>query len=221
MRMQGKSYTEISHGLGVAKSTLSGWFQHLEISEEARKKIQAKARNASLASLLNINKRQTQLAQQRMRIARLKAAKEIGKLTKQELLLVGISLYWAEGYKRPVFRNGKARTYHPISFTNSDPAMVKLFLRFLRQVCGVSDDRLIADLRIFEHQSEAQLIDHWSKITQIPFENFKKVYRTSNTVNQRKRSYNILPYGTLQIRVNDTALFHTIMGWIEGISNIV
>jgi len=32
---------------------------------------------------------------------------------------------------------------------------------------------------------------------------------------KRKRPFNRLPYGTVQIRINNTQKFHHIMGWIE------
>ena len=43
--------------------------------------------------------------------------RKIGQLTKRELLLVGASLYWAEG-------NKKQRV---AVFANSDPDMIKIF----------------------------------------------------------------------------------------------
>ena len=73
MRMQGKSYTEISRGLGMSKSTLSGWFKHLVLPEESRLKIENKAHAASLGALLKINRMQTHKAEERVRIKRFSA----------------------------------------------------------------------------------------------------------------------------------------------------
>ena len=210
MRVQGKSYTEISRGLGMSKSTLSTWFRHLELPEETKQKIQSKARAASINALLKINKQQTHFAEERVKTARSKAQKSITKLSQRELLLVGISLYWTGGYKRPVFHQGKARTYHPISFTSADPQKVKIFLRFLREVCGVPEEKVVVDIRINNNQNEPHLLEFWRKTTNLPFSSFKKSYRSN-------RSF---PYGTVQIRVNETTLFHTIMGWIEGMQNV-
>lgn len=209
MRMQGKSYTEISKGLGVAKSTLSAWFQHLELSKEARERIHNKARAASMNALLKVNKQKTGQAEQRVKTARHNAQKTTSKISRQELLFVGATLYWAQGYKQLIVRGGKARTYHPISFSSADPAMAGIFVKFLKTVCGVEDSRIHTDLRVTKHQNRAQLVQHWSKATGLPYSCFKKFY--VGNIDQL--------YGILQIRVNDTALFHTIMGWIEGLQN--
>lgn len=219
MRMRGQSYTEISNGLGMSKSTLSGWFKHLVIPKEAQEKINNRSHAASINALLKINKLQTHKAQERARTIRATNKKALGSISKHELLLIGVALYWAEGFKKTIIRDGKPRTAHPVSFTNSDAAMVKMFLRFLRESCSVMDEKITVDVRIFEHQNEAHILQYWSTVTQLPFGNFRKVYRGVSISSQHKRPYNTLPYGTIQIRVNDTALFHKIMGWIEGLQN--
>jgi hypothetical protein len=48
-------------------------------------------------------------------------------------------LHWAEGSKR---RNS-------VTFTNSDDALVALFLRFLRRCYGVTDDRVTLSVNCF------------------------------------------------------------------------
>jgi len=98
--------------------------------------------------------------------------------------------------------------------------MVKLFLRFLREVCEVPEETISADIRIYEHQNEAHLLDFWSKTTDISYSRFKKFYYGVSISSQRKKAFNTLPYGTIQIRVNNTPLFHKIMGWIEGLGNL-
>ena len=149
-----------------------------------------------------------------------KASKKIGKLSKKELLILGAGLYWGEGYKRPIIKNGKARSYHPVSLSNSDPALISVFLRFLREICEVEENKIRAGLRIFQHQNAEELLQFWSKLTKIPKERFEKFYYGISKSSLGKRPFNILPFGTIQIRVNDTSLYHKIMGWIEGLTKI-
>jgi len=162
---------------------------------------------------------QTHLAQRRARQARKESKKEIGSLSKRDIFIMGVSLYWAEGYKRPVIRNGKVRTSHIVSLTNSDPNLIKSFLRFLREICLVDEEKIIANLRIFEHQNEAYLLDFWSKATNIDINRFRKTYVGPSISSKGKRPFNILPYGTLQIGIGNTNLYHKIMGWIDGLNN--
>ncbi len=219
LRLSGKSYTEINQELGIPKATLSDWFSRLTLPAAARQKIQRRTKERSLVGLLNRNKNQTALAIRRKNEIHLRAQKMVGNISKRELFLIGTALYWAEGYKRTKIKNGRELTNHPVSLTNSDPHLVQLFLRFLREVCNVPEAKLRADVRIYEHLNEKQLLKFWSKTTKIHEKKFGKFYYGVSKSSLGKRPFNILPFGTIQIRVNDTKLFHTIMGWIEGLQH--
>ena len=218
MRLQGKSYGQINALLKVPKSTLSDWFATLEISDKALQIIRKRSYQKSTESLIRRNKLQTHLAEQRARSLRTNAKKEIKSLSNKELFLVGTALYWAEGYKRPVVINGKVKTRHSVSITNADPNLIKIFLRFLREICKVPEEKITAGLRIYEHQNANYLLDFWSKATNIPPSKFQKFYYGVSKSSLGKRPFNILPYGTIQIRVNNTELYHRIMGWIDGLA---
>lgn len=218
LRLKGRSYSEINQIFGIPKSTLSGWFTDLELPESARERIKKRVYEKSIKGLIKRNKLQTHLAEKRARELRGNAKKEIGKISRQNLFVIGIALYWAEGYKRPIVKNGKVKTFHSVSLTNSDPYLVKVFLRFLREICRVPEEKITADIRIYQHQNENYLLKFWSKITNIPINSFKKFHYGISKSSQGKRPYNILPYGTIQIKVCNTKLYHKIMGWIEGLS---
>ncbi len=219
-RLQGKSYNEIQKLLGVPKSTLSGWFYGLQLSEQAKKRLADRVYAGSLNGLIKKNKQQTLLAVAKANNIRTEASKKIGALSKRELLILGTGLYWGEGYKRPIIKNGKVKSYHPVSLSNSDPLLIKIFLKFLRETCKTEEKKIRAGLRIYQHQNAEQLLQFWSKLTKIPTERFEKFYYGVSKSSLGKRPFNILPYGTIQIRVNDTSLYHTIMGWIEGLTKI-
>lgn len=218
LRLSGKSYTEIKNMLGVPKSTLSGWFTSIELSDIARKRLKERVYTKSIAGLIKRNKNQTYFAIQRMRTIRAEARNEITHVSLYELKLIGVALYWAEGYKKTKMVKGREVSNHPVSFVNSDPALISLFLRFLREVCGVKEEKIIASMRIYEHMNEGELLQFWRNITRLPKENFRKTYNGISKSSLHKRPYNRLQYGTLQIRVSDTKLFHKIMGWIEGMA---
>lgn len=220
LRVAGKSYSEIKKLLGIPKATLSGWFKELELPEKARERLTQRAYRKSMAAILKHNHAQTHIAQQNARNIRNCARSEIINLTDKDLLMLGISLYWAEGYKRPKVVKGKIKTSHPVSLSNSDPGLVKIFLRFLREVCNINEEKIKGQIRVYEHHNEAYLLNFWSQTTNIPFERLETYKNGVSISSQRRRPYNILPYGTIQIRVNSTQLYHKIMGWIEGLSNV-
>ncbi len=218
LRRQGKSYNEISRLLGVPKSTLSGWFSKIQLSDKAQKRIDKRVARGSLLGLLKRNRNQTNLAIERMKKTRAKSSQEIKKLSKYDLKLLGVALYWAEGYKRVQIINGRSRTHHPVALSNSDPQLVAIYLRFLREVCGIEDKNIYAEIRIFEHMNRINIFRFWRHLTKLPIKNFRKVYYGISKSSQGKRPFNRLPYGTISIRTNNTHLFHTIMGWIAGVA---
>lgn len=218
LRLSGRSYSEINKTLGVPKSTLSGWFSVTELSDKARNRLRKMAYSKSVSALIRRNKYQTHTAVQRMQKIRSAARREITSPSPSELKLVGIALYWAEGYKMTKKVNGREVTNHPVSFVNSDPALISLFLRFLRDICKVEENRITASIRIYEHMNEGELLKFWHKITNVPLKKFQKTYYGVSKSSQHKRPFNRLQYGTLAVRVNDTNLFHKIMGWIEGLA---
>lgn len=217
LRLKGYSYNEINKILGVPKATLSGWFGDLILSDEARTRIQKRVKEGSFRGLLKQNILQTHKARQRAAAIRKIAYNEIGGISKRELILLGSALYWAEGYKKPIIKNGKERTSHVISFTNSDPVMIRLFIRFLKDILHIETPKINAWIRLYEHLNEKLTLQYWQNITDLPRQNFKKFYYGISKSSSRKRPYNRLPYGTIQITVGDTKNFHKIMGWIEGI----
>ena len=218
LRLKGKSYNEIHRELGIPKATLSNWFADLVLPKKALQRIDYRVSQRSYKKLIERNKRQTYLAIQRARDLKLKARSEIKNISSQHLRFIGIALYWAEGYKRFVVVKGRKRTYHPVSLSNSDQLFIKVYLRFLREICGVRNDHIMANIRIYDHMDQNYLLDYWSKITKLPRNNFGKTYYGVSISSKRKRPYNRLKYGTIQIRVNNTQLFYKIMGWIEGIA---
>ena len=145
------------------------------------------------------------------------AQSEIRQFSKETLCYLGAALYWAEGYKRPIVRNGRETTYHPVSITNSDPALIRLFIRFIQEVCAVPIEKVKASVRIFKHLNENEVIRYWMHHTNLPRKNFTKTMIPISRSSMNKRPFNRLPFGVIQIRISDTNLFHRIMGWIEGI----
>jgi len=217
LRLKGYSYSEINKKLGIPKATLSDWFTGIVLTEKAQSRIQKRVQKKSIDGLIKRNKMQTHLAIKRASEIRANAQKEIKKLSKQDLLLLGTALYWAEGYKRPIVKNGRERSYHAISFSNSDPAMIKIFIEFLKKILYIPDNKIKAELRIFKHLNEKQTLRYWQNITGLPEKNFHKTLYGISKSSLGKKPYNRLPNGMIQVRVGDTKNFHKIMGWIQGL----
>ncbi len=201
LRRVGKSYNEIVKVLGIPKSTLASWL-----------KLYARERSAGTRALVARNKRQTVLAHARAQVVQEAASKDIRLLSFEDLRLVGAALYWAEGTKRPPAHGGRC-----VQFSNAEPAVITLMMRFFKEICHVPGDRFKAHVFLAPGLSGPKAVRFWSSITGIPRERLA-LYRTLSRASQRKRPRSRLPHGTLQLRIgSSTALFHRIMGWIGGI----
>ena len=219
MRISGYSYNEINEKLGVPKSTLSLWLRKIILSDKATARLRTRMRQGVLNGFVKRNKLQTHEAQKRAKLTRETAQKDISTLTKESLRMIGVALYWAEGYKRPVMKDGKERTGDAISFVNSDPGMVAIFMRFLRETLGVTDTEFRIAMRLYPNINEQIALKYWMNITNLGKQNFTKTTYLISTASKQKRPFNRLPHGTLQVAVYDTARFHRILGWIEGVKN--
>ena len=214
LRKSGKSYNQIARSLGVPKSTLATWFRDVTLPQVLVDRLYSRARSAGTAALVARNKHQTVLAQERARSIQQAAANEIGGISERELRLLGAALYWAEGAKRYPARGSKR-----VAFSNADPAAIKFMMQFLREICHVPENRFRAQVIVPPGVNIEQSVRFWTSVTAIPPTQFTKICNSLSQASKRKRPRRRLPYGTLQIRVADTQLFHRILGWIKGLQD--
>ena len=129
------------------------------------------------------------------------------KLTLKEeaLKIIGVTLYWGEGYK--------TEKSSGIDLANSDVAMVSVFLRFLREVCYVDEKRLRVLLYCYSNQNPKQLVSFWSKVTKIPLKQFTKPYVRKDF---NHAMIGKMPRGMVHIRYADKKLLEVVKSWIEG-----
>ena len=211
MRRQGKTYNEINRLLDIPKSTLSGWFEGLEISARIKKRLWSNAQKKWAQSITNYNKKRALDVFNRNNEIQQRISKEIDRLTKRELMLIGTALYWAEGDKR-------ARWH--CKFSNSDPEIIKIIMKFFRNVCKVPENKFRAYVQIHPNISEQKAKVFWSKISEIPLAQFDKTLTSISKSSKFKRPPNTLPYGTFSVRISNVNLINRIKGWILGLSKV-
>lgn len=210
LRKKGESYREISKLVGVSKNSVSRWCKNLKLPSFARKILEKKVKT-NKKKLEFYNKLKSEIVKKENQKIRKRASSQIQSLSNYELLLVGTALYWGEGWKKE-----NPNRYHGISFVNSDPNMIKLFLRFLKEVMKISEEKIKVSIRIHPNISAKKAINFWNKITKIPKEKFRVANQVSK-VSQGKRPKTSLPYGTLKLSVHSRQKFYQIKGWIDGL----
>lgn len=219
MRTAGNSYNEINVKLGIPKSTLSSWFRNLVLSDDARTRLTKRVRNGTMKGLVKRNKMQTHLARQKMHSIRESARKVVPTLKKRDLLLLGALLYWAEGYKRPLVRDGKELTAHSISFVNADAEMIRAFIKFLTEILEIDKKKIVLAMRLYPHINEKEANRHWLGVTELAPSNFRKTTYLISGASKLRRPFNRLSWGTLQVSVYNTDKFHYLIGLISGVKH--
>jgi len=107
----------------------------------------------------------------------------------QELLNAGLLLYWAEGSKRKGV----------VHLGNLDVRMHQLFLRFLREICAVDEQRLRLSVRVHRQFSLRTARRYWSKELRLPLSQVL-VYRHTDTRSRRDRQWSQYGIATLQFQ---------------------
>jgi len=208
-RKRGYSYNMISREMGLAKSTLSDWLR--EIPYKPNKEV---IKRIGLARMKSANFRHNQRMVDIVAMKKL-AKRDIGKLTKRDLWLLGVGIYVGEGSK----------LYEHIRVINSDPGIIKITMRWFREICGLCDENFSLRAYTYPENNVKKTIKYWSKITGISKKQFKttQIDRRNNKSGKKKRK---LPYGTLHIQIRSCgkkelgrSLHRRIMGWIDAVSS--
>lgn len=121
----------------------------------------------------------------------------------QDLKLAAIMLYWAEGYKA----GGST-----VDFANSDPEMAKIFIRFLRDICGVEESKLRGYLYCYEGQDILSIRTYWSTVLSLPESQFSKPYIKKSAPGPRGPR---MVHGLVHVRYCDKKLLAQVLIWIN------
>ena len=198
LRQQGLLYREIANKLGVNRTTLGKWCEDIKLTSKQIKSRGGRYANVIKAAKVNHLKRQKQIQE-----IRKMAKKEIYPLTNYEFKLAGIALYWAEGDKT-----------QGLGFRNSNPELIQFMMKWFREICKISEKKMNAFLYLHTGLDEKKMKKYWSKITNIPLNQFRKtIFKQEGSAS---RKYNQDQYkGTIKVRINDENLRHIILSWIE------
>jgi hypothetical protein len=136
-----------------------------------------------------------------------KQCREIGasRVSNFDLFVVGCMLYWGEGTKNR----------SEFIFSNSDPQMISLYLRFLRESMKIQDSEIELEVRGYLNCSKSpqEVEEFWSSLSGI------SVVGTYELGTERKRDK--LLYGTAHVFVKRGQKYvQQVYGAIEKIAGI-
>lgn len=206
LRYQGLSLREIAEKIKCPKSSISEWVRDIPLTDKQIARLELKQDRARAKAANHPNSPKNVWAAIRKNF-RESAFKEIpSDCTKEILKVSGVALYWAEGYKVGI---------NMVNFSNSDPHMIALMMRFFREICRVPEVKFRGLVHIHPHLDKHKATKFWSKISGIPTSQFHKTQFGVSKASKHKRD--TLPLGTFRIVVCDTRLRSKIDGWINGI----
>jgi len=211
LRKDGHSYSEILQKVHVSKSSLSLWLKGIRVSHEDQVRFKTKgdvARRLGSEALRRIREAKTKVILNESR-------EEISRIDNEALMLIGSTLYWAEGSKQNINRPSKG-----VVFNNSDPRMIKVYLKWLDKCLKIPFERISFEIYIHKSHKKSieELVLYWSEITGFPRSKFGKVYFKKNKIHSIRKNRGSDYSGVLRISIKkSTDLNRKIVGWVEGI----
>lgn len=196
--IEGRSVREVAQLVGVSQSSASLWVRDIDLTDEQRTTLVARARARRNGSRSD-----------HYRAKRLSAQTE-GR-AKARLAdpdhAAGCMLYWAEGSKS---RNS-------VRFVNSDPELVRFFVSFLRRHYGLQDDDFRVDCNLFaDHERRQREIEaFWLETLELPSSCLRRSTVNVYSKYSQKKRRGRLPYGTVRVCVHSTEVVQSIYGAIE------
>lgn len=182
LRSSGKTYGDIRNILKekIPKSTLSYWCRRIPLPTEYNHKIKEiiknnAAKGRAVALLVNKKKRKQYLetiSRRNAHLPKLLKDKDVAKLT----LAI---LYLTEGSRK---QRGS------LTLGNSDPMIIRLFLKLLRLCYVVDEEKLRCTLQCRADQKIKELEEFWSKTTNIPLNLFYKAQIDPRTIDRPSKN---------------------------------
>lgn len=193
LRARSWTLTEIAAELGCSKSSASLWTRGVEFTPKPRNR----GNNVTKPHPLHLAK----LAE--IEACRQWGAEAVGTLSDRDLFMVGIGLYAGDG----------AKTGAEVRFANSNPALVRLFCRWLRTFFEVDESRLRLSLYLHAGLDLDAANLHWSDVTGIPVEQFYKPYRATPDVGIRHNKHE---FGCAHVRYANVRTLRMVLGLLEA-----
>lgn len=204
LRKQGKSYSQIKTELKVSKSTLSVWLKELPLDPTRLKEL----RDFSHLRIENYRNTMRKKREQRLSVYYNEEKSNWIPLSKRELYLAGLFLYWGEGDKA---------NRGTVSINNTDPMLMKFALYWLVECLEIPKEKIKVNLHLYDDMKILEEMNFWSQELNMPKVNFAKPYiKKSTRTSLDQKGFG---HGTCGLRVFNTVLKEHLMMALKAISD--
>ncbi|PIY96809.1 MAG: hypothetical protein COY66_02670 [Candidatus Kerfeldbacteria bacterium CG_4_10_14_0_8_um_filter_42_10] len=183
-RKEGFSIKKLEKKFNIPDTTISRWIRDIPSQNTLFKKARLKEKK------------------ERSRYAGI--AKKL-KLNKDLSKVFCSLLYWCEGSKYP--------SSNALTFSNSDPDLVFIFLFLLRRGFKLDEKKIKIHLQIHTTHIEKEIKKYWSNLLSIPENQFYKSTITRPTKSMKRKNY----LGTCTVKYYDVKSLHHIMGIYDSL----
>ena len=178
LRKRGYSLDEIVRSLGVSKSSASVWIRNTKLSSIAEKRLLTKITVGQLAS--QKSKRAQTAIKEKNALDTANSILNNFTLTSSALKILCAMIYYCEGRKS--LQEG-------VSFTNSDPKLISLFVNLLRKSFDLNEKKFRVCVHLHSYHDSKRQLKFWSKTTSIPLNQFIKPYLKPSSGMYKKEGY--------------------------------
>ena len=205
LRKKGKSYSQIKEILGVGKGTLSVWLRSHPLSEKRVRELRDwNEQRIERYRETRKRKREAVLADFYVR-----ANKRVLPLSKRDIFIAGLFLYWGEG--------GKTKPTE-LTLSNTNPAIGRTFVRWLENGWNINRKKLRVKMHFYRDMNIRKETLLWSSLLKIPVSQFVKPY-------VKKSNFSSLTYrrgfghGTCNINYADANVAKEVLMSLKAIED--
>ena len=204
LRGEGKSVKEIVSITGVSKASISVWVRDIILTVDQRAELDARVPKVGCQGKGSVARSENAL---KKRVEWQSLGKEMYKKTNECDFALGCSLYWAEGYKNA----------NSVEFCNTDKAMMRFFIGFLRKYFEIRNDEISIHLKFYSGNGitfdDAKL--DWLNVLGLEESSLRKsqidIIRKDGYGKKKGRK----PYGVCYLKVFRTDVIQKILGEIQ------
>jgi len=203
LRKKEMSYSQIKDTLGVSKSTLSYWLKDYPLSKKRIGELRGHNDQRIERFRGTMKKKKEDRLEEFYKLQK----KKVLPLSKREVSLLGLMLYWGEGTKSRM---------DSLEVANSDPAMIRFYIHWVTYILQMPKGKIKIKLHLYKDMDIDDEIDFWSKTVKLPKNQFAKPY-IKKSISDRINHKGSFGHGTCQIRIHDTRMTEKVFMGIRCI----
>lgn len=167
LRKKGKSIKHINKLLGVPLSTLSGWLKVIQLTKKQKQILELNWRRGLIKARKKAVIWHNEQKKLRIKKSEKEALKTIQKINFKDENIIDLALamlYLGKGFK-----------YKKTGMGNSDPTILKFFLKIMLNLYHLDINKIRFNLHLRADQNPKTIKKFWSNELKVPLKRFKQV----------------------------------------------